>query len=150
MKILMVCLGNICRSPLAEGILKQKIEKQGLPWTVHSAGTGHWHIGEEPDSRSVAIAREYDIDISGQRARQINPEDFDYYDLILTMDQSNYTDVLRLTSTENQRDKVEMIMNLAYPGSNMSVPDPYWDDDGFERVFRMLEQAVDRLIERYN
>lgn len=145
----MVCLGNICRSPLAEGILKQKIKQRGLGWSVQSAGTGHWHIGEGPDPRSVAIAREYEIDISDQRARQIRPEDMDRYDLILTMDRSNYEDVLRLTQSEGHRAKVEMIMNLAHPGSNQSVPDPYWNDDGFERVFQMLERAIDKLIEKY-
>jgi protein-tyrosine phosphatase len=149
MKILMVCLGNICRSPLAEGILRQKIEERGLPWEVDSAGTGSWHIGEAPDPRSIEIARKYGIDISGQRARQVRPRDLEYYDLILAMDSSNYRDVLRLASSNTNKEKVELIMNILQPDTNRPVPDPYWDDDGFEQVFRMLNEACEGVVEKW-
>lgn len=149
MKILMVCLGNICRSPLAEGILREKIQVHQLDWSVDSAGTGSWHIGEKPDPRSVQIAREYNIDISRQRARQLRAHDLQRFDLIFAMDESNYRDVLRLADTHEQRSKVEMIMNMVAPGERVSIPDPYWNDDGFEQVFQMLEKACDRIIEEY-
>lgn len=149
MKILMVCLGNICRSPLAEGILKTKVEEEGLNWEVESAGTGSWHIGELPDSRSIATARKNGIDITDQRARQFKASDLDYFDLILTMDHSNYNNVLQLASAENQRQKVAMIMNFVSPDTNQSVPDPYWNDNGFDQVFEMLERACDKVIEKF-
>ncbi|RMG83480.1 MAG: low molecular weight phosphotyrosine protein phosphatase [Bacteroidetes bacterium] len=149
MKILMVCLGNICRSPLAEGILKHKIKERGLDWTVDSAGTGSWHVGERPDPRSIAMARKKGIDISDQRARKFTAADFDRYDLILAMDSSNYRDILRRAKTEEHRNKVALIMNFASPGRNENVPDPYWDDNGFEQVFDMLEAACDSLIQKF-
>jgi len=149
MKILMVCLGNICRSPLAEGILKNKIAANGLDWQVDSAGTGSWHIGELPDPRSIAMARKYGIDITDQRARQFQVSDLDQFDLILTMDQQNYRDVIRLATAPKHEEKVHMIMNFVQPESNQSVPDPYWDDDGFEQVYQMLEEATERILQQY-
>jgi len=149
MKILMVCLGNICRSPLAEGILKHKIEKLGLSWQVDSAGTGDYHTGSMPDSRSIAVAKKYNIDISGQQARQFKTKDFTYFDLILVMDASNYRNVVNLARDEEDINKVKLIMNLAKPGENLEVPDPYWNNDGFEQVFAMLDLACDNLIEKY-
>jgi protein-tyrosine phosphatase len=146
MKILMVCLGNICRSPLAEGILKHKVEQEGLAWQVDSAGTGSWHIGELPDPRSVAVARKYGIDITDQRARQFQATDLDQYDRILAMDSSNYREILSKAKTEAQREKVELILNFAQPGFNGNVPDPYWDDNGFEQVFQMLDEACEQLL----
>ena len=142
----MVCLGNICRSPLAEGILRNKIEEHRLDWEVDSAGTGSWHLGERPDPRSIQVATRYGIDISGQRARQIKPEDLDRFDLILAMDRSNYQDVLRLARTDAQRSKVAMILNYVRPGADEGVPDPYWDDDGFEHVFQLLDDACERVV----
>ncbi len=146
MKILMVCLGNICRSPLAEGILKEKIKERGLDWTVDSAGTGSWHIGELPDPRSIQTAKAYGIDIRDQRARQFQPEDFDKFDRIFAMDSSNYQNILALAKSEDHKKKVDLIMNLVTPNHNINVPDPYWDDDGFENVYQMLEDACDQLI----
>lgn len=146
MKILMVCLGNICRSPLAEGILKHKAQQEGLGWQVDSAGTGSWHIGELPDPRSVAIARKYGIDITDQRARQFRATDLDQYDLVLAMDSSNYRDILSKANTDTQRKKVELILNFSQPGFNGNVPDPYWDDNGFEQVFQMLDEACEQLL----
>lgn len=150
MKILMVCLGNICRSPLAEGILKQKIKDKELDWMVDSAGTGSWHIGDLPDRRSVATALQHGIDIRDQRARQFKAIDLDQFDLILAMDSSNYQDILRLAKTDEHKGKVKLIMNFAEPGRNQSVPDPYWDDNGFEAVYQMLDLATDKIIEEYN
>jgi protein-tyrosine phosphatase len=147
MKILMVCLGNICRSPLAEGIMKQKIEQKALPWEVDSAGTGAWHTGEQPDPRSIATARKKGIDITTQRARQLKPHDLERFDLVLAMDSSNYREILRHSGSKEQEEKVHLIMNFVQPGRNINVPDPYWDDDGFEKVFDMLDEACERVIE---
>lgn len=146
MKILMVCLGNICRSPLAEGILKHKVTQQGLDWEIDSAGTGAYHAGELPDIRSIAVARNHGIDITDQRARQFKTSDFDNFDKIFVMDASNYRNVLILARNESDESKVEMIRNLVNPGWNEQVPDPYWDNNGFENVFQMLDEACDRLI----
>lgn len=147
MRILMVCLGNICRSPLAEGILKHKVQQQGLGWTIDSAGTGNWHAGDLPDHRSIATARKYDIDITDQRARQFRSTDFERFDRIFVMDTQNRRDVLRLAQNETDRAKVQLILDLTHPGQDRSVPDPYYDDDGFEEVFRMLDAACDKLLQ---
>lgn len=149
MKILMVCLGNICRSPLAEGIMKEKVQSAGLDWEVDSAGTGSWHVGDLPDPRSIEVAKKYGIDITSQRARKFKPADLDEYDLIFAMDSSNYQNIVRHSVSKEQEEKVHLIMNMAQPGINQSVPDPYWDDNGFENVFQMLEEACEKVIEKY-
>ena len=149
MKILMVCLGNICRSPIAEGILKHKAKLSGFAWKVDSAGTGAWHTGEMPDPRSIATAQKYGIDITDQRARQLHSSDLTEFDLILTMDKNNYQNALALAKADEQKEKVKMIMDFVYPDTSVSVPDPYWNDDGFEHVFRMLEEACERIIDRF-
>lgn len=146
MKILMVCLGNICRSPLAEGIMKQKIKQAGLNWAVDSAGTGRWHVGEPPDPRSILKAKQNGIDITDQRARQFVREDFERFDQIFVMDVQNRTDVLRLAEHEEHRAKVMLVMDVLHPGKEISVPDPYYDDNGFEIVFQMLDQACTSFI----
>ena len=139
MKILMVCLGNICRSPLAEGILRSKLNAN---YFIDSAGTGPWHIGKSPDKRSVSVAEKYGIDISTQRARQFSEADFDKFDLIFVMDQSNYSDVLAHAKNDDQRKKVRLILE------NRDVPDPYFgEDDGFEEVYRLLEEAADKIAQ---
>lgn len=145
----MVCLGNICRSPLAEGIMRRKVAERGLDWEVDSAGTGFWHIGEPPDPRSIQTARKYGLDITTQRARQIKAHDLDRFDLILAMDESNFQDIQRLAGSESQRQKVAMILNYTHPHGNQSVPDPYWDDDGFDKVYQMLVKACDRVIDAH-
>ena len=149
MKILMVCLGNICRSPLAEGILQKKVDENGLNWQVDSAGTGSWHVGDLPDPRSIKTARAHGIDLTGQRARLFKAEDLTTFDLIFAMDSSNYQNILQSATTDTQRDKVKLIMNEAEPGKNIAVPDPYRDDDGFEAVFQMLNNATSKIIENY-
>lgn len=145
MKILMVCLGNICRSPLAHGIMQDRIMQNGLPWAVDSAGTGGWHAGEAPDFRSILEAKKHSLDISKQQARKITLQDFQEFDLILTMDAQNYNDVLSLTSNREHRDKVKMIMNYLEPGKNIPVPDPYYDGK-FALVYEMLENAIDQIV----
>ncbi len=145
----MVCLGNICRSPLAEGILQSKIREKGLDWEVDSAGTGAWHVGEKPDRRSIKVAQHNGIDITYQRARQFRAQDLAEYDLVFAMDQSNRSNILRLAQSPSQESKVHLIMNLVEPQSDINVPDPYYDDNGFKQVFEMLEEACERIIERW-
>lgn len=149
MRVLMVCLGNICRSPLAEGILKSKLQSAGLDWEVDSAGTSGWHSGEGPDRRSVLIAEKYGIDITDQRSRKVRSIDYTDFDLIYAMDEQNYRDLLQLATDEDQR-KIRMILNESHPGENRNVPDPYWDDNGFEKVFQMLDRACEVIVEKYS
>lgn len=142
--ILMVCLGNICRSPLAEGVLRHKAEQLNLDITIDSAGTSNYHIGEHPDARTIANARKHGIDVSKLKARQFMVDDFDTFDAIFVMDASNYADVLALARDERDKSKVELILNRVYPNSNMAVPDPYFGgEQGFENVFILLEKACD-------
>lgn len=146
----MVCLGNICRSPLAHGILQHKVETKGLDAKVDSAGTNGYHDGELPDSRSMEIALINGIDISYQRSRQIKRNDLEYFDLIYVMDASNYNNVLRLANNEMEINKIKMIMNEVEPGKNINVPDPYYGgDEGFRNVYKMLDLATDKIIEKY-
>ncbi len=151
MNVLMVCLGNICRSPLAEGILLEKAKEQGLKLHVDSAGTAAYHAGEPPDRRSREVAKKNGIDISRQRARKFEQEDFDRFDRIYVMDSSNYTDVMALARTPDDEKKVDMILNSAYPGKNLNVPDPYYGGkDGFDHVFKMLELSCEKIVEEIN
>jgi len=150
MKILTVCLGNICRSPLAEGILRDIAKNKDLPWEVDSAGTGSWHVGQSPDERSVGIARKYGLDISHQRARQFHYPDFENFDIIYAMDSSNYNDIRRLAVDDAEREKVKLILNESMPGRNGNVPDPYWDDDGFDKVYHMLKEACEKMVANYS
>ncbi|MBK7566257.1 MAG: low molecular weight phosphotyrosine protein phosphatase [Bacteroidetes bacterium] len=146
MKILMVCLGNICRSPLAEGILRHKIKEAELDWEVQSAGTGSWHIGEAPDPRSQKIAKINGIDISKQKAQKFTQKLFSEFDRIYTMDSSNYRDVVNMAINEEDKNKVELIMNLVEPGKNKAVPDPYYDDDLYATVYEMLDKACEEIM----
>ena len=146
-KILMVCLGNICRSPLAEGILAAKLPKD--KFTVDSAGTGHWHVGHSPDARSIAIAKKRALDISKQKGRQFKSTDFDDFDYIFVMDKSNYNDVIRLAKNETQKAKVQIILNELYPNENVDVPDPYYGiSNGFEMVYDMLDEVCHIIAEK--
>ncbi|TND08944.1 MAG: protein-tyrosine phosphatase [Bacteroidetes bacterium] len=148
-RILMVCLGNICRSPLAEGILRQKIGELGITTIeVDSAGTSDYHTGDAPDQRSSENALKNGVDIRMLRARQFTAGDFDRFDRIYVMDASNYRNVINLARDESDHAKVDFILNVAWPGENRAVPDPYYGgEQGFEQVFRLLEKACTSIAE---
>ncbi|HEY0031398.1 MAG TPA: low molecular weight protein-tyrosine-phosphatase [Bacteroidia bacterium] len=147
-RVLMVCLGNICRSPLAEGILREKIEKLSLNVVIDSAGTSNYHTGQHPDNRSILNARQHGVDISKLKARQFSISDYDEFDHIFVMDSSNYSDVISLARNAEDKNKVELILNRVYPNSNMSVPDPYFGgEQGFENVYILLDKACDVIAE---
>lgn len=148
MRILMVCLGNICRSPLAEGIMQHKVNERGLGWDIQSAGTSAYHQGEAPDRRSQAVAFANGIDITKQRARQFSPYDLEQFDIIYAMDRSNYRNMLALAQTDEERAKVRLILNEIYPGQDKEVPDPYYDSNGFEQVYNMLNAACEMALKR--
>ena len=144
MKILMVCLGNICRSPLAEGIFKSKL--QGYDILVDSAGTAAYHVGKLPDVRSIEVAKKYGIDITKQRARKFVVEDFDIFDFIFAMDSSNFQYLISLARNSDDEQKVHLILDALEVASNREVPDPYYGGkDGFETVFKMLDEACERI-----
>lgn len=146
-KILMVCLGNICRSPLAEGILKSKLDS--ALFQVDSAGTGGWHVGSPPDSRSVVVARKHGLDITDQRGKKFSSYDFEIYDHIFVMDNSNYRDVVKLAQSDSEKQKVQLILDEIFPGENVDVPDPYYGgDQGFENVYQMLDEACENIVRR--
>ena len=139
----MVCLGNICRSPLAEGILKHKLPKH--TFVVESAGTSNYHIGELPDKRSIEIAKKHGIDITNQRGRLFKASDFDEFDAIYVMDTSNYDNVTALARNSNDKKKVKLILN-ELSNELINVPDPYYGgNSGFENVFQLLNKACDRI-----
>lgn len=142
----MVCLGNICRSPLAEGILQHKINNLSLGWEVDSAGTSSFHAGEKPDIRSIQVAIKNGIDISNQRSRPFRGWDFETFDWIYVMDSSNYRDVIAMAQSEKEKEKVKLIMNELSPGKNIAVPDPYYGEFGFENVYKMLDQACNKIV----
>ena len=143
----MVCLGNICRSPLAEGILKSKIDSNNI--FVDSAGTGHWHIGKKPDPRSIEVAKKHQLDITDQRGRQFSKQDFDDFDYIFVMDNSNKKDVLSIARNDSDKEKIHLILNEIFPNENMDVPDPYYGgSEGFQNVYRMLDLSCDSIANR--
>ena len=146
MKILMVCLGNICRSPLAEGILAHKTKR--LDVEVDSAGIAGYHVGELPDKRSIKIADKYNINLRNQRARQFNRADFDNFDIIFAMDTNNLAHLISLTETEKERKKIRLILNVINPKTYKSVPDPYYGGkDGFQNVYNMLNEACNKIVQ---
>ena len=151
-KILMVCLGNICRSPLAEGILASKLPKN--KFKVDSAGTGSWHVGHKPDDRSIAVAKKNKINIADQKGRQFSKSDFSAFDYIYVMDNSNYNDVIELAENQEQKQKVKLILDELFPNEKVDVPDPYFGlSNGFEIVYTMLDEVCDiiakKLIEKH-
>jgi protein-tyrosine phosphatase len=152
-KILMVCLGNICRSPLAEGLLASKLPKD--KFFVDSAGTGAYHIGKQPDQRSILVAKKHGLDITVQKARQFSSRDFEDFDYIYVMDSSNYDNVIDLAKNDAHKAKVDMILNHLFPGENVDVPDPYFGlQNGFDMVYEMLNETCDilakKLIEKHS
>lgn len=150
MKILMVCLGNICRSPLAEGILQHKVRQAELNWTVESAGTNSYHTGDAPHPLSQKVALLHGIDISQQRARRLMGVDFERYDKIYALAGNVIADMRSLARQQFQAAKVDLLMNELYPGSNIDVPDPYYGEEpGYHEVFKMIDEACDMIISRY-
>ena len=149
MRILAVCLGNICRSPLAHGLLEAAAEAHGLPWEVDSAGTGDYHVGEAPDPRSVAEAARHGLDIGNQRARRLTAADLASFDHVLVMDATNLANARALARTDAERAKVELVLDYAARGTGAEVPDPYWDDDGFAGVYDVLAEAVEGFVRRH-
>jgi protein-tyrosine phosphatase len=140
MKILMVCLGNICRSPLAEGIMQHLVKQNGLYWEIDSAGTGNWHVGEKPDKRSILTARNHGINIRKQVCRQFSRSDFYDFDLILVMDKNNLEVALTMAPDKQAAAKVRLLLG------DKEVPDPYYDDSQFEPVFKLIEQGCQDMI----
>ena len=142
----MVCLGNICRSPLAEGILAHKTKHLNLE--VDSAGTAAYHVGKLPDSRSIEIANKYNIDLSKQRARQFSRADFDTFDIFYAMDTNNYAHLISLADNKEERNKIRMILNEINPNACESVPDPYYGgENGFQNIYNMLEKACNKIVQ---
>lgn len=151
MKILMVCLGNICRSPLAEGILQHKAKKMGLNWQVDSAGTAGYHVGEAPHRLSQKVAKINGVDISHQQCRQFVREDMLLYDKIYVMDSSNYSDVKRISKEYWNEEKVDLLLNELHPNKNKDVPDPwYGEEDGYHHVYKMISDACEEIIKKYS
>lgn len=149
MRILMVCLGNICRSPMAEGILRAKVKEMDLDVYCDSAGTSNYHIGEPPDERARACMKRHGQHIEDLKARQFKVDDFDSFDMIYAMDASNYNNILSLARTDEDRTKVVMILNENQPNQNMEVPDPYFGGDaGFDHVHALLDAACDAILEK--
>jgi len=147
--ILIVCKGNICRSPLAHGLLDKKANEAGLPWVIDSAGTGHWHIGKLPDRRSIKVADQHGLDIRYQRARQFGVTDFDNFDKIYVMDHQNMEVVQSLSRSQSDLAKVELIMNVISSTKKAVVPDPFHNgQENFERVYEVLDMVTDRIIEK--
>ena len=146
-KVLMVCLGNICRSPLAKGILDSLIDQNQV--IVDSAGTGDYHIGDSPDERSIEVAKKNSLDISDQRGRQFTADDFKRFDYILAMDNYNYEDIMALASNDEDKKKVKLILDYAIPGENLDVPDPYFGgQSGFDDVYDMLTKACRNFVDK--
>ena len=149
-KILFVCLGNICRSPMAEGIFRQMAREMDLNLEFDSCGTGGWHAGEPPDLRAQECMMRRGKDISDLRARQFERSDFERFDHILTMDTSNYEDVQRLASNHEHRARVTLILEANYPGQNMSVPDPYYGGgEGFDKVYSLLYRSAQTILNQF-
>ena len=150
MTILMVCLGNICRSPLAEGILQQKIKAAGLNWVVDSAGTNGYHVNEAPHRLSQKVAKKRGIDISKQICRRFVVEDFERFDKIYVM-AADVTDEMReLTGSKFDDSKIDLLLNELYPGENKDIPDPWYGPEaGYEEVFDMIEEACEVIIRKY-
>lgn len=157
MKILMVCAGNICRSPLAEGIMQHYIDQNGLNWHVDSAGTENYFAGHLPDERSIKTGEKYGIDITNQRARQFCFDDLDNFDIIYVMDTRNYNELMRdwinskaIYQNEQYLNKIDFILNEVYPKQNRIVPDPYYGGmNGFETVYALLDKACQTIVEKY-
>lgn len=149
-KVLAVCLGNICRSPLAEGLIQLAANEAELNWEVASAGTGHWHVGNPPDPRSRAVAKKHGLNIDHQRAQQVTTALLEEYDLVLAMDRNNYNDLMTLARTETQRQKINLLLDYTdlSATNGPDVFDPYWDDSGFEGIYQLLKKAAEMVVKK--
>lgn len=146
----MVCLGNICRSPLAEGILQEKARQAGLNWTIESAGTNRYHTGEPPHRLSQKIALMNGFDISHQRARDFVPDDFERFDRIYAMARDVLSDMKQISGKAFDPRKADLILNLVQPGKNLNVPDPwYGGEEGYHEVYEILDEACDKMISKF-
>ncbi len=150
MKILAVCLGNICRSPLAEGLLRREIKARGLDWEVASGGTAGYHTGKAPDPRSQAVAREHGLDISDQRSYHVTADDLEVYDVVFAMDRQNAADLKARARTQVQSDKVHLFLDYAglAASEGPDVFDPYYDDDAYAGVYAQVERAARKAVDR--
>ncbi|MEP7266638.1 MAG: low molecular weight protein-tyrosine-phosphatase [Saprospiraceae bacterium] len=149
MKILMICLGNICRSPMAEGVMKHLLKKDSRhDWEVDSAGTGDWHVGQLPDRRAIRTSKNHGIDITRQRARQFNKNDFERFDHLLVMDTENLKDVRNLANNQPDKEKVKLLLEFKYPGKQMIVPDPYFNEL-FEESFQLIYEGCEAFLEEF-
>jgi protein-tyrosine phosphatase len=151
MRLLFVCLGNICRSPLAEGIMLHLKEKNNLNIEIDSAGTANYHVGEKPDERTIANAFEHGINLNPLRARQFVKEDFKNFDLILCMDNANKKNVLSLTNIENEKLNVHLFLEYTHDDNLIEVPDPYYgSNQDFENVFQLVYKNCEQLMKKLN
>ena len=149
-KVLMVCLGNICRSPLAEGIMLKLIKENNINMRVDSAGTSNYHIDEAPDKRTIANAAKHDVDLKPLRARQFKASDFEKFDKIYVMDSDNYNEVKRISGKHWQAEKVDLLLNASYPNQNRQVPDPwYGGEEGYHEVFDLITKACAAIVQQY-
>jgi len=151
MKILMVCLGNICRSPLAEGILQKKAREHGLNWMIESAGTNGYNIGVPPHHLSQKVAKCNGIDISGQVSRKFTADDIEQYDIIYAMAQDVFNDIKNISGHAFNPEKIKFFLDELHPGKQMDVPDPwYGDEDGYHEVYKLIDETCDAIIKNYN
>jgi protein-tyrosine phosphatase len=147
MRVLMVCLGNICRSPMADGWLRHRISENSFQIEVDSAGTANYHTGSKPDQRMIKWSKEYGVDLSSLRARQFTVSDFDHFDRIFVMDKSNFSNVMHLARNEQDRAKVSLYLNELYPGEDREVPDPYYGGDSdFRHVIELLDETTNAFL----
>lgn len=149
MQILMVCLGNICRSPMAEGVMRQKIEKYHLNASVDSCGTAAYHVGQSPDIRGIQTLKKYNIDIAQLQGRQFQSSDFDTFDEIFVMDTENLSDILKKARNQKEKEKVRLLMDEIHPGMQKIVPDPYYGNlNDFETTYELIEKACEKIALR--
>lgn len=148
MKILFVCTGNICRSPLAEGILRKKLEHRKVKYEVDSAGFESFHVGDSPDPRALKTADKHGVEISSHRARLFTSDDFLKFDRIYIMDDSHHYTIKRFTRTDEDMDKVDYLLNAVSPGKNLNVSDPWYSDiHAFEKVFHQMDEACEIIAD---
>ncbi|MEO6166404.1 MAG: low molecular weight protein-tyrosine-phosphatase [Chitinophagales bacterium] len=149
MKILFVCLGNICRSPMAEGVMKDLVQQHQLDWYIDSAGTESYHIGQQPDGRAVKTCIKYGINIGDQRARKLSKKDFETFDLIYALADEVLHEI-KSSHPNPPQGKLKLLLDEVFPGEHRSVPDPwYGGEEGFDPVFHMIREACEAVVKKY-